>query len=107
MMEIKVGRVGEMPGHYIGRNGKGSQSNLGNPFKPRERSIEAHKEVCEQYRVWLWQKICAKDAGVLGELEQIRQEAKQAGGVTLQCFCSPLPCHGDVIKKAVVWLDSR
>ena len=106
-MEIRVGRVGEMPGHYIGRNGKGKQSNLGNPHKPRERSVEAHLEACAKYRVDLWEKICRGDRAVLDELEQIIQEAKQAGGVTLQCFCSPLPCHGDVIKKAVVWLDSR
>lgn len=106
-MEIRVGRVGNGNGHYIGRNGKGNKSNLGNPFKPRKRSVEAHKEVCQEYRVWLWQKICSGDRKVLDELEQIRQKAKRPGGVTLQCFCSPLPCHAEVIRNAVIWLDSK
>ena len=110
MMEIRVGRVGG-EGHYVGRARKAAKapfnSCLGNPFKPRDHTVDAHKDVCAKYREWLWWKICKKDARVLAELELIRQEAKRPEGVTLLCYCTPLPCHAEVIKNAVMWLDSR
>lgn len=106
-MKIEIGRVGKDQGHYVGRNGKGASSALGNPFKPSERSEQAHKEVCEQYRKWLWQKICAGDKAVLDELNEIRSKAKSEQGVKLLCFCSPLPCHAEVIRNCVLWMESK
>ena len=36
---------------------------------------------------------------IIAYLNQIRNSLKKHGKVRLFCWCSPLPCHGDVIKK--------
>jgi hypothetical protein len=83
---------GEKDGIYIGR-----PSPLGNPFVlgNYERS-----DSVARYEKWLRERIAAGDTKVRAALNEIWREAK-TGDVTLLCFCSPLACHGDVIKRVV------
>ncbi|HUS89857.1 MAG TPA: DUF4326 domain-containing protein [Desulfosporosinus sp.] len=70
---------------------------LGNPFKitagvNREQSLK-------QYKRYLWNCIQVVDA--LNELAEMPDKT------TLGCHCKPLPCHGDVVLKAVEYLKAR
>ena len=88
---------------YIGRNGRHGwpRSPLANPFKLATEADRA--AVIERYRGWLWEKIQANDGAVVGELDRIAAKVKAGEPVQLGCWCSPLPCHGDVVKAAVLW----
>jgi hypothetical protein len=88
---------GKAPGAiYIGRGSK-----LGNPFKIGIDGDRA--DVIEKFRQALW-----KDFGIKGELyDEIIKLAKLAQSgkdLKLSCFCAPLACHGDVIKKAIAYV---
>ena len=86
---------------YIGRNNDGNP--LGNPFthngvktslaklsfKTREQAIEAFgKYFDERY---------GKDEELTKAFDNIYEHYKNGEDIYLQCFCKPLPCHGDVI----------
>lgn len=74
---------------YIGRGSK-----WGNPYHiGRDGTRE---EVIQKYRKYLWGLI---KSGNLTKEDFLELEGKRLG-----CFCKPLPCHGDVIVKAMVWI---
>lgn len=86
-------------GEYIGR-----PSPLGNPFKIGECGNRKH--VIERYRKWLlvalrspnrYPELCA-------EFDRLSQKLLDEQHLTLLCWCSPLPCHGNVIAD---FLDIR
>ena len=59
----------------------------------------------ELYKRWLWNQINEHNPnGALNELLSIARSVKACKQVILTCYCAPLACHGDVIKKAVDWL---
>ena len=96
-MNVVNKKVFRGSGEYIGR-----PSVLGNPFAiGRDGNRE---QVIAKYRVWLWAEI-KKRGKVYDELVRLMQ-LSEAGDVTLVCFCKPLPCHGDIIVKAIEWLRS-
>lgn len=68
---------------YIGRPGK-----WGNPFMiGRDGS---RKTVIDKYITWIFND----------EQRELRNEArKELRGKRLGCFCSPYPCHGDVLAS--------
>lgn len=83
-------------GEYIGRG-----SPLGNPF-PIDNTIgQTRKVVIDRYRVWLKEQIASDNVRVCNELNRL-VELTQKGELRLQCFCAPLPCHGDVIKQVLL-----
>ena len=85
-------------GEYIGR-----PSALGNPFViGRDGNRD---EVIAKYRVWLWGEI-KKRGAVYNELLRLAK-LDIDGEVTLVCYCKPVPCHGDVIIKAIEWLNGN
>lgn len=89
---------------YIGRGGKGKKgSPLANPFKIGK---DTREQVISKYRVWLWEQLQSGNQDVIAELEHIRSLAKK-GDVKLGCFCSPLPCHGDIIVRCIQYLDRQ
>ena len=55
------------------------------------------EQVIEQYRQRLWVQL---------QDQEFRTEFWETFGPAdeLLCWCAPLPCHGDVIAKAVEWL---
>jgi hypothetical protein len=73
---------------YIGRPSK-----WGNPF--REGKDGARSEVIKKYESWL-----RNNPGLLAQLDELR-------GKTLGCWCSPKPCHGDVLIKLIKEKDQN
>lgn len=86
---------------YIGRSKNGNP--LGNPFshnwvksslaklsfKTREEAIKAYGEYFDT--------LYGKDAELTKAFDKIYEKYKNGEDVYLQCFCKPLPCHGDII----------
>ena len=83
---------GEHGDVYIGRPSK-----WGNPFIIGRDGDRA--TVVEKYRAWLWDEI---KAGRVTE-----EQLLELSGKTLECFCSPQQCHGDVLIAAVAWAEGR
>jgi hypothetical protein len=81
-------------GIYIGR-----PTALGNPFT---LSPGQDRDTCiALYRTWLrdqWrQRRLAKTM-----LRQLARQYQQTGHLVLICSCAPRPCHGDVIREAIL-----
>lgn len=82
---------------YVGR-----PSALGNPFKLKEAGgTYTRDESVDAYEPYLRKKINEKDPTICAELNRLYKLAK-AGPVDLQCFCAPLRCHADVIRKVLL-----
>lgn len=100
---VKVGRVGHKTtaGHipvFIGR-----PSVLGNPFLMRGE--QDREFVVQAYRKYLWD--CKKENNdVWQEVERLAKMVKDGKKIELKCFCSPKKCHGDVIAKAIEYINS-
>lgn len=65
---------------YIGR-----PSRWGNPFVLGIHGNRA--EVLQKYREWL------------GLHPELVRDARSLRGLTLGCWCAPLPCHGDILRE--------
>lgn len=74
---------------YIGRG-----SPWGNPYVIGMHGDRA--ECIARYEVWLRERIAA-------EPERYAELFRYLTGKILGCFCSPKPCHGDVIVK--IWWE--
>ena len=85
---------------YVGRG-----SVLGNPFKVKPHGPHERGTTLPLYERHLRRLIAEKDAETCRELNRIysmARDAQRAGtDVLLMCFCSPKPCHGDVIRRIV------
>lgn len=81
---------------YVGR-----PSILGNPFTIEGK--QTRTSVLKNYERWLDWKIQNSDPTVCGELERIAELVMDNTDkpVNLVCWCSPLPCHGDVLKRVI------
>ena len=101
MIRIENRKTYRGDGVYIGR-----PSLLGNPFKIGEHGTR--EEVIARYRAWLWRQIKLRGA-VYRELQRLAAIAKQ-GNLVLICWCKQegrrIPCHGDILKSAVMWMNS-
>lgn len=75
---------------YIGRGSK-----WGNPFVMRNYSNSERVRVVQAYKELLWNQI---QQGAVSKQDLIELNGKRLG-----CFCAPLMCHGDEIKRAVEW----
>src|SRR5262245_27481975 len=96
MIRIENRRTYRGEGIYIGR-----PSLLGNPYSVRECG---RQEAIRLYRRWLWDRIL-EQGEVYTELKRLAEMAKQ-GEATLICWCAPEPCHGDMVRRSVEWLNS-
>lgn len=89
-------RNGACDGEYIGR-----PSPLGNPFPIGD--CGSREVVIEQYRKWLSIALAKPgrypEANV--EFYRLCEKHRRDGRLTLVCWCSPLPCHGDVIADFI------
>ena len=93
---------------YIGRS-KNNPNHFGNPFSHIKSSkgtvqVKSRKEAVSEFEKWL--------LGIdHNDLEQDRKywilnsiwKVKQAR--KLACYCHPLPCHGDILKKVALKAD--
>lgn len=76
---------------YIGRPSK-----WGNPFSHikdgstlAEFIVENREEAISKYHLWITE----------GEGQYLLEDLHELKGKTLGCWCSPKPCHGDILKK--------
>ena len=53
-----------------------------------------------QYEAWLNDQLCL-NSPALAEMCRLTNIYKQQQYLILICWCSPLPCHGDIIKKKI------
>ncbi|MGL6133370.1 MAG: DUF4326 domain-containing protein [Prochlorococcaceae cyanobacterium] len=105
-MEISIGKArrGQLSGSLPGQAYVGRPSPLGNPFQPGRDGSRA--EVIARYRLWLWARMQDPSSIQHRELEQLQGRAL-AGRLELLCWCSPLPCHAEVIRSALIWLAEQ
>lgn len=72
---------------YIGRPSKwGNPFNLIDPKNDLER-----KEVIDKYRKWI----------TTGNGKFLLKDLNELKGKILACYCSPKPCHGDVLIELI------
>jgi len=73
---------------------------LGNPFPMQTKTPVERKRVIALYK----QKFDA-DFAIKGPMYQeclrIAILIEQGKSIALQCWCAPLPCHGDTIKRGI------
>lgn len=92
-----VNRHHGVSGEYIGRGNP-----LGNPW-PIDNSIGDTREiVVARYGDWLDQQILEENDAVCDELNRLADIASSTGSLSLQCFCAPLLCHGNHIKRVLI-----
>ena len=89
--------------YYIGRLKKGNP--LSNPFgfngkrkslaklefKTREEALDAYKRY--------FKEMYGKDNDLTKAFDEIYEHYKNGEDIYLQCFCKPLPCHGDFLAE--------
>lgn len=81
---------------YIGRG-----SPLGNPFRINGPEGYTRTYVLKLYEQWFQDQLGLNNGPFEAELNRIATEMLNRRSVRLVCFCSPLPCHGDIIKKFI------
>jgi hypothetical protein len=79
---------------YIGR-----PSVWGNPFSHREGTLAQFKVDTREQAVAKYEEYLLSSPYLMGRLKELK-------GKTLGCWCHPLPCHGDILKKYVDKLES-
>lgn len=77
---------------YVGR-----PAPLGNPFAMKTEADRA--KVIKQYEEWLnahWNWPGPRD-----QLQMLKHRVILGMNIHLVCWCAPLPCHADIIKRVV------
>ena len=71
---------------YIGREGHGQDGYFGNPFTTGTRT-----DKIKNFTKYAIQRV--------SEDPEYRIRVKELYGKRLGCFCSPKPCHGDILAQ--------
>jgi hypothetical protein len=93
---------GEAYDVYIGRPGKGQDGYFGNPhtmgriYCPACQSWHDRPSAIAAYKKDFLKRV-KEDMEFFARVIELKDKR-------LGCFCSPLPCHGDVIAE---WLDAH
>lgn len=77
---------------------------LGNPFFMRTES--ERNDVIEKFRVHLGAQFYAQTP-VWQAVEALAERVRNGEHLALSCWCAPLPCHGDVIKNAIQFINDK
>jgi hypothetical protein len=96
---IRVVRVHQAAGVYVGR-----PTELGNPYViGRDGSRE---QVIEKYHTWL-RKQWRFRRPARAFLEELVEQYRATGQLTLLCHCAPQRCHAEVIADAIQKIAQR
>jgi hypothetical protein len=82
-------------------------SALGNPFTHlagktlAKYVVENRDAAVESFEPSIIERLNNNDPEVRAELNKIVEMEKKYGTVNLVCFCAPLRCHGEVIRKII------
>ena len=81
---------------------------LGNPYyKGANTSPKFREKSIAQFRQYLWAEMQKPESNVRKEIERLTANYLKNKNIRLYCCCAPLYCHGDVIKKAIIWLSTE
>ena len=72
------------------------RSMWGNPFPMKNKSLKERERVCHKYDVFFHEHFKNEYSDKLERLKAVHQ---QYGKLRLFCWCTPLQCHGQVIKN--------
>jgi len=89
-------------GEYIGRYNyfyELEASPLKNPYTG-QHSYDSKLHLVKRFTNFL--KSLTEDSPQWKEIRRLQELYKDKGELTLVCWCDPLPCHGDVIKSAIL-----
>jgi hypothetical protein len=88
---------------YVGRSKTGNP--LGNPFSHNgvrtslaKLSFKTREEAINAYRLY-FKESYGKNKALTDAFDKIYECYKKGEDVYLGCFCSPLPCHANVIAE--------
>ena len=85
--------------YYIGR-----PSPLGNPYIITRGNMPGHGTrdvVIGSYERWLHKMIQEAHYPITREINELFKQYEAGNTIHLVCWCAPLHCHGDVIKKRI------
>lgn len=87
---------------YIGRG-----SPLGNPFSHKAGTkadvvVDSRQDAIRNYKSYILRQIESNNVGVLQQLNLIAKRELEGKHTYLVCFCSPMSCHGDVVRELVL-----
>ena len=89
---------------YIGRSSK-EKSPLSNPFtfngkrsNLAKMSFRTREEALKAYELY-FDEMYGNDEEFTKAFDEIYEHYSKGEDVYLQCFCKPLPCHGDIIAR--------
>jgi len=94
MIKIENRKIYTGDGFYIGR-----PSPLGNPFEITLK--RSRTEVISMYREWLLTKLETTNPTQKAFMILV-ENYMRTGELTLICWCSPLECHGEVIREFIL-----
>jgi hypothetical protein len=90
---------------YIGRAGHGFDGYFGNPCHKNVKCA-----VCKQIHTTRMQTIKCYEFYArqrMKEDEEFKSRIKALHGKKLMCFCTPKPCHGEVLIKLAAELNTK
>jgi hypothetical protein len=102
LIEIKKYSKEDCEGEYIGRFNYyyGLKSSpLKNPYSG-QNTYESKLHLINRFKKFL--KSLTEDSMEWKEIRRLQKLYKDKGELTLLCWCDPLPCHGEVIKSAIL-----
>ncbi len=102
MIEIKKFSKYKGPGEYIGRFNyyyKLKASPLENPFNG-PLNLESKLRLVEKFERFI--KSLPEESPQWREIRRLQCIYKDKGELKLICWCDPLPCHGEIIKSAIL-----
>lgn len=73
----------------------GRPSILGNPYPIT--ITRSREEAIDKYRLWLYTQIMESNRRVIETLDKLKEDS------VLICWCTPEPCHCEVIVAAWKW----
>lgn len=86
---------------YIGRISPWGNPWSDNPESKAEFIVGSREESILRYEEWMRQRLDGPDTEPELASNILALEGKRLG-----CFCSPKPCHGDVLRKLFLELHS-
>lgn len=88
---------------YIGR---GSPKHVGSPLQnPHHmRSEKDRWQVCDDFEDYFDKMIAKNDPTIMQELYSIMDYLRAGIKINLGCYCAPRRCHGDHIRKKVLYM---
>lgn len=90
------------PGEYIGRFNyyhKLEASPIKNPYNG-PKNTESNLKLVKKFKKFL--EDLPEDSPEWKEIRRLQYKYEDEGELILICWCDPLPCHGEIIRSAIL-----